>query len=163
MRPSNEMAIKNLKTYIERIGLVETIDPATGKRIYRRPGFNGVVRFGAMEEACSRFLREKRDARNLNRKQVGMMVGIHAEIYAWHERAGALTTVMRRLHLAELFDFSPLEAVHAVAPQFFGKDQEEADMRLELGMRLLTLPARSAGPLLKLLEELPSCKSVNDR
>lgn len=157
------MAIKNLETYIERMGLVETIDSTTGKRIYRRPGFDGIVSLGAMEEACSWFLRQKRDARKLNRRQVGMMVGIHAEIYARHERAAARLTVARLLHLAELLDFSPLEAVHAVAPQFFGKDQKEADMRLELGMRLLTLPARSAGPLLKLLKELPSSKPVNDR
>jgi hypothetical protein len=116
------MAIKNLDAYIERMGLLETIDSATGKRIYRRPGFNGVVSLLEMEEACSRFLRQKRDARRLNRKQVGMMVGIHAEIYARHERAGAKLSMARLIHLAELLDFSSIEAIHAMAPQFFGKE-----------------------------------------
>lgn len=156
------MAIKNLEAYIERLGLVEETDPAAGKRIYRRPGFNGVVSLGAMEEACSRFLRQRRDTQNLNRKQVGMMVGIHAEIYARHERAGAKLTMARLIHLAELLDFSPIEAVYAMAPQSFGKDQAEADMRLQLVMGVLALPARAAGPLLKLVEQLPSQRLPND-
>lgn len=156
------MAIKNLATYIKQRGLVETADPAVNKPIHRKPGFNGIVSLSAMEENASRYLRQKRDAQKLNRKQVGMMVGIHAEIYARHERAGARLTVTRLLHLAELLDFSPVEALHAIAPQFFGKDPQEADMRLELIMRVLELPAKFAEPLYKLLEGLPSGQTAND-
>jgi transcriptional regulator with XRE-family HTH domain len=155
------MAIKNIEAYIERSGLVATIDPSANKRIYRRPGFNGVMSLGAMEEACSRFLRQKRDAQNLNREQVGMMIGIHAEIYARHERAGAKLTVTRLLHLAELLGFSPIEAVHAMAPQCLGTDQEEADMRLKLVSRVLALPARAAEPLLEFLEQMSACQPVD--
>lgn len=146
------MAIKNLETYIEQHGLIETADPAVNKPIHRKPGFNGIVSLLAMEENASRYLR---------RKQVGMMIGIHAEIYARHERAGAKLTVTRLLHLAELLDFSPVEALHAIAPHFFGSSPGEADMRLELVMRVLALPAKSAEPLLKLVEKLPLSDPVD--
>lgn len=155
------MAIKNLETYIERFGLVETTDSSVNKPIYRKPGFNGIVSLLAMEENASRYLRLKRDAQRLNRQQVGMMIGIHAEIYARHERAGAKLTMTRLLHLAELLDFSPVEALHAIAPHFFGSNPREADMRLELAMRVLALPATVAEPLLKLVEKLPSSDHFN--
>lgn len=51
-----------------------------------------------------------------------MTVGIPHEIYARHERGAAKLTMTRLLHLAELLDFSLIEAVHAVSPQFFGGD-----------------------------------------
>lgn len=149
------MALKNIETYIERHGLVRTTDPASKKAIYRKPGFDGIVSLSAMEDNLSRFLRRKRDAQKLNRKHVGMMVGIHHEIYARHERGAARLAMTRLLHLAELLDFSPIEAVHAVAPQFFGGNQEEADMKLELVMRILDLSAASAEALLRVAEQLP--------
>jgi hypothetical protein len=36
-------------------------------------------------------------------------------------------------------------------------------MRLKLALTLLALPAKAAGPLVKFLEEQPSCQSVDDR
>lgn len=101
------MALKNIEAYIDRHGLVETMDPAVNKPIHRKPGFNGVISLSAMEDNLSRFLRQKRDAQKLNRKQVGTMIGIHHEIYARHERGAARLTMTRLLHLAELLDFSP--------------------------------------------------------
>lgn len=150
------MALKNIEAYIDRHGLVETMDPAVNKPIHRKPGFNGVISLSAMEDNLSRFLRQKRDAQKLNRKQVGTMIGIHHEIYARHERGAARLTMTRLLHLAELLDFSPIEAVHAAAPQFFGADQEEADMKFKLAMRILDLPAASAEALLRVVEQLPA-------
>jgi len=148
------MAIKDVQAYIDKHGLVETEDSEVDKPIYRRPGFNGVRGLLEMEEALSRFLREKRDAQNLNREQVGMMVGLHHEIYARHERAGAKLRVTRLLHLAELLDFSPVDAIYAAAPQFFGETEQEAEVRFKLVQRMLNLPAATAQNLLMLVEEL---------
>ena len=149
------MALKNVETYIARHGLVETIDPAAKKPIWRKPGFDGIVGLSTMEQDLSRYLRGKRDAHRLNRSQVGMMIGIHPEIYARHERAGAKLTMARFLHLAELLDFSPIEALHAAAPQFFGEDQDDANLRLALMMRFLAISASAAEAMLNLVEALP--------
>lgn len=148
------MAIKDIQTYIDRHGLVETEDSEVEKPIYRKPGFDGVRGLLAMEEELSRFLRERRDAQNLNREQVGMMVGLHHEIYARHERAGAKLRVTRLIHLAELLDFSPIEALYAAAPHLFGESRQEAEVKLKLVMRMLNLPASTAEHLLMLVEEL---------
>lgn len=148
------MAIKDVQTYIDRRGLVETNDTEIDKPIWRKPGFGGIRSLLEIEEALSRFLRERRDAQNLNREQVGMMVGLHHEIYARHERAGAKLRVTRLLHLAELLDFAPIEAIYAAAPQFFGDTEEEAAVKFRLVMRMLDLPAATAQHLLMLVEEL---------
>ncbi|MCR5860352.1 XRE family transcriptional regulator [Mesorhizobium sp. J428] len=145
---------RTLQTYIDRHGLVETEDSEAGKPIWRKPGFDGIRGLLEIEEELSRFLRERRDAQNLNREQVGMMVGLHHEIYARHERAGAKLRVTRLLHLAELLDFSPIEAIYAAAPQFFGETEQEAEVRFKLVMRMLDLPAATAQNLLMLVEEL---------
>lgn len=155
------MAIKDVQTYIDRHGLVETDDSEVDKPIYRKPGFNGVRGLLEMEEQLSRYLRERRDAQNLNREQVGMMVGIHHEIYARHERAGAKLRVTRLLHLAELLDFSPIEALYAAAPQFFGDTEQEAEVKLKLVMRMLDLPSSTAQHLLMMIEELSPDRGVD--
>ncbi len=148
------MAIKDVQTYIERRGLVETNDSEVDKPIWRKPGFNGVRSLLEIEEELSRYLRERRDAQNLNREQVGMMVGLHQEIYARHERAGAKLRVARLIHLAELLDFSPIEALYAAAPHLFGESEQEADVKLKLMLRMLDLPASTAQHLLMTIEEL---------
>lgn len=148
------MAIKDIQTYIDKHGLVETNDLEVDKPIYRKPGFDGVRSLLGMEEELSRYLREQRDAQNLNREQVGMMIGIHQEIYARHERAGAKLRVTRLLHLAELLGFSPIEAIYATAPHFFGENEQEAEVKIKLMMRLLNLPAATAENLLMLVEGL---------
>ena len=99
------MAIKDIQKFIDQNGLVETTDSEVDKPIWRKPGFDGVRGLLEMERALSLFLRERRDALNLNREQVGMMIGIHHEIYARHERADAKLRVTRLLHLAELLKF----------------------------------------------------------
>lgn len=156
------MAIKDVQTYIDRRGLVETTDSEVDKPIWRRPGFNGVRSLLEMEEELSRFLRERRDALNLNREQVGMMVGLHHEIYARHERAGAKLRVARLLHLAELLDFSPVEAVYAAAPHLFGDSREEAEIKMKLIMRMLDLPSSTAQHLLMMIEELSPDSPVDN-
>ena len=109
-----------------------------------------------MEENFSRFLRRKRDARKLNRQQIGMMVGIHHEIYARPGRGAAKLKITRLLNLAELLDFSLIEAIHTIAPQFFGSDRKEADMKSELTMRISDLSAEAAEALLR--GSLSSCR-----
>ena len=156
------MAIKDVQTYIDRLGLVETADSEVDKPIWRRPGFNGVRSLLEMEEELSRFLRERRDALNLNREQVGMMVGLHQEIYARHERAGAKLRVTRLLHLAELLDFSPVEAVYAAAPHLFGDSEQEAEIKMKLIMRMLDLPSSTAQHLLMMIEELSPDSPVDN-
>ena len=156
------MAIKDVQTYIDRHGLVETTDSEVDKPIYRKPGFNGVRSLLEMEEELSRYLRERRDRQNLNREQVGMMVGLHHEIYARHERAGAKLRVTRLLHLAELLDFCPIEALYAAAPQIFGDTEQEAEVKLKLMMRMLDLPASTAQHLLMMIEELSPDSGAED-
>jgi len=148
------MAIKDVQTYIDKHGLVETNDSEVDKPIWRKPGFGGVRSLLEMEEEISRYLRERRDALNLNREQVGMMVGLHHEIYARHERAGAKLRATRLIHLAELLDFSPIEALYAAAPHLFGEDEQEANVKLKLILRMLDLPASTAQHLLMMIEEL---------
>jgi transcriptional regulator with XRE-family HTH domain len=148
------MAIKDVQTYIDKHGLVETNDSEVDKPIWRKPGFNGVRSLLEIEEELSRYLRERRDALNLNREQVGMMVGLHHEIYARHERAGAKLRVARLVHLAELLDFSPLEALYAAAPHLFGESEQEADVKMKLMLRMLDLPASTAQHLLMMIEAL---------
>lgn len=148
------MAIKDIQTFIDKHGLVETEDSEVEKPIWRKASFDGIRSLLDMEKELSRFLRERRDALNLNREQVGMMIGIHQEIYARHERADAKLRVTRLLHLAELLGFSPIEAIYAAAPQFFGDTEQEAEVRYKLVMRMLDLPAETAQNLLKLVEEL---------
>jgi transcriptional regulator with XRE-family HTH domain len=148
------MAIKDIQAYIDKHGLVETNDSEVEKPIHRKPGFNGIRSFLEMEEALSVYLRERRDAHKLNREQVGMMVGLHHEIYARHEKAGAKLRVTRLIHLAELLDFSPIEALYAAAPHLFGETEQEAEIKLKLMMRMLNLPASTAEHLLMLVEEL---------
>ena len=148
------MAIKDIQTFIDKHGLVETEDSEVDKPIYRKPGFDGIRSLLDMEKQLSRFLRERRDALNLNREQVGMMIGIHQEIYARHERAGAKLRVTRLLHLAELLGFSPFEAIYVAAPQFLGDSEEEAAVKNKLVRRILDLPPATAQNLLMLVEGL---------
>ena len=156
------MAIKDVQTYIDKRGLVETNDSEVDKPIWRKPGFNGVRSLLEIEEELSRYLRERRDALNLNREQVGMMVGLHHEIYARHERAGAKLRVARLIHLAELLDFSPVEALYAAAPHLFGDTKQEADVKLKLMLRMRDLPASTAEHLLMMIEELsPNSATAN--
>ncbi|MBP0440433.1 helix-turn-helix domain-containing protein [Tianweitania sediminis] len=148
------MAIKDIQTFIDKHGLVETEDSEVDKPIWRKPGYGGVRSLLDMEKGLSRYLRERRDALNLNREQVGMMIGIHHEIYARHERADAKLRVTRLLHLAELLGFSPFEAIYAAAPQFLGDSEEEAAVKNKLVKRILDLPPATAQNLLLLVEEL---------
>ncbi|TIW18277.1 MAG: XRE family transcriptional regulator, partial [Mesorhizobium sp.] len=67
------MAIKDVQKYIEEQGLVETTDEESEKPIYRKPGFEGILSFGEMEQIFSQFIREHRDAKRLNRAQMGTM------------------------------------------------------------------------------------------
>ena len=52
------MAIKDVQTYIDRHGLVETEDSEAGKPIWRKPGFDGIRGLLEIEEELSRFLRD---------------------------------------------------------------------------------------------------------
>ena len=81
------MAIKDIQKYIDDQGLVETSDEESEKPIYRRPGFEGIRGFREIEKIFSHFIREHREAKRLNRAQVGMMVGLHETIFARYERA----------------------------------------------------------------------------
>ncbi|MDQ0332923.1 transcriptional regulator with XRE-family HTH domain [Mesorhizobium sp. YL-MeA3-2017] len=148
------MAIKDVQTYIEENRLVETTDEESEKPIYRKPGFEGIRSFGEMEQIFSQFIREHRDAKRLNRAQVGMMVGLHETIFARYERAFSKLQVTRLIHLCEILDCSPVEMIHAAAPHFFGESRKEADDKLNLMLRILDMPASTASSLLSMIEGL---------
>lgn len=148
------MAIKDVQTYIDQQGLVETSDDESGKPFYRRPGFEGVKSFDEMEQAFSRFIRERRDAKRLNRAQMGMMVGLHETIFARYERAFSKLHATRLIHLSEILGFSPIEMIHAAAPHLFGETRQEADDKLKLMLRILDMPSGTAASLLGLVEGL---------
>lgn len=148
------MAIKNVRAYIDKHGLIETTDDEIEKPFYRKPGFQGIRRFSEMEQVFSRVIREKRDSHNLNRAQTAMMVGLHEQIYGRYERAFSKLTVTRLIHLAEILGFSPIEMLYAAAPHLFGDGQEEADDKVKLMLRILTMPASTTHSLLRLIENL---------
>lgn len=148
------MAIKDVQTYIDEHGLVETNDDESEKPIYRKPGFEGVRSFNEMEQAFSQFIRERRDAKRLNRAQMGTMIGLHETIFARYERAFSKLQATRLIHLSEILDCSPIEMIHAAAPHFFGDSQKEADDKLKLILRVLNMPPATASNLLNLVEGL---------
>lgn len=148
------MAIKDVEKYIDEQGLVQTSDDESEKPIYRKPGFEGIRSFGEMEEIFSRFIREHRDTKRLNRAQVGMMVGLHETIFARYERAFSKLQATRLIHLCEILDCSPIEMIHAAAPHFFGESRKEADDKLKLILRILDMPASTASSLLSMIEGL---------
>ncbi len=145
------MAIKDVQKYIEEQGLVETTDAESEKPIYRKPGFEGIRSFGEMEQIFSQFIREHRDAKRLNRAQVGMMVGLHETIFARYERAFSKLQATRLIHLCEILDCSPVEMIHAAAPHLFGETRKEADDKLKLMLRILDMPASTASSLLSMI------------
>lgn len=145
------MAIKDVQKYIEGQGLVETTDAESVKPIYRKPGFEGIRSFGEMEQIFSQFIREHRDAKRLNRAQVGMMVGLHETIFARYERAFSKLQATRLIHLCEILDCSPVEMIHAAAPHLFGETRKEADDKLKLMLRILDMPASTASSLLSMI------------
>ena len=148
------MAIKDVRAYIDKHGLVETRDDEIEKPLYRKPGFEGIRSFSEMERIFSRVIREKRDSHNLNRAQTAMMVGLHELIFARYERAFSKLTVTRLIHLAEILGFSPIELLYAAAPHLFGDSQEEADDKVKLMLRILNMPAATTHSLLRLIEGL---------
>ncbi|WP_244604715.1 MULTISPECIES: helix-turn-helix domain-containing protein [Mesorhizobium] len=148
------MAIKDIQKYIDDQGLVETSDEESEKPIYRRPGFEGIRGFREIEKIFSHFIREHRDAKRLNRAQVGMMVGLHETIFARYERAFSKLQATRLIHLCEILDCSPVEMIHAAAPHFFGATRKEADEKLKLMLRILDMPPATASSLLSMIEGL---------
>lgn len=148
------MAIKDVQKYIEEQGLVETTDEESDKPIYRKPGFEAVRSFGEMEQIFSQFIREHRDAKRLNRAQMGVMVGLHDTVFARYERAFSKLQATRLIHLCEILDCSPVEMIHAAAPHFFGESRKEADDKLKLILRILDMPASTASSLLSMIEGL---------
>lgn len=148
------MAIKDVRTFIDRYGLVETNEPDIEKPIYRKRGFDGIRSFGKMEEIFSRMVREKRDGHNLNRAQLAMMLGLSEQVFARYERAFSKMHVTRLIHLSEILGFSPIEMIHAAAPHLFGDSPEEADDKMKLVLRVLKMPASTTSSLLKLVEDL---------
>ncbi|MDG4892631.1 XRE family transcriptional regulator [Mesorhizobium sp. WSM4976] len=145
------MAIKDVRAYIEKHGLVETTDDEIEKPFYRKPGFDGIRSFAEMEQIFSQLIREKRDNHNLNRAQAAMMVGLHEQIFARYERAFSKLTVTRLIHLAEILEFSPIELIYAAAPHLFGDTKEEARDKKELVLRILDMPASTTHSLLQLI------------
>lgn len=148
------MAIKDIQKYIDDHGLVETSEEESEKPIYRRPGFEGIRSFGEMEQIFSQFIREHRDAKRLNRAQVGMMVGLHETIFARYERAFSKLQATRLIHLCEILDCSPIEMIHAAAPHLFGESRREADDKLKLMLLILNMPPSTASSLLSMIEGL---------
>ncbi|WP_027144405.1 helix-turn-helix transcriptional regulator [Mesorhizobium sp. WSM3626] len=148
------MAIKDVQKYIDECGLVETSDEESEKPIYRKPGFEGIRSFGEIEQIFSQFIREHRDAKRLNRAQIGMMVGLHETIFARYERAFSKLQATRLIHLCEILGCSPVEMIHAAAPHFFGESRKEADDKLKLVLRILDMPASTASGLLSMIEGL---------
>ena len=145
------MAIKDVRAYIEKHGLVETTDDEIEKPFYRKPGFDGIRSFAELEQIFSQLIREKRDNHNLNRAQAAMMVGLHEQIFARYERAFSKLTVTRLIHLAEILEFWPIELIYAAAPHLFGDTKEEARDKKELVLRILDMPASTTHSLLQLI------------
>jgi transcriptional regulator with XRE-family HTH domain len=148
------MAIKDVRTHIKNLGLVEASDPEIAKPIFRRPGFERITTFDEMEKILSAILRKKREEKHLNREQLAMLLGLSGSVFARYERAVSKLHVTRLVHLAEVLGTSPVEMIYAAAPHLFGQTPQEAHAKMELINRILLLPERTTSVLFKLVEEL---------
>ena len=84
------------------------------------------------------------------------MVAEGAEEVVAHDEAELL------LHLAELLDFSPIEALYATAPQIFGDTEREAEVKQIMRMpkmASMTMRAASLPPLADLARGSSSSSS----
>ncbi|MEI9425866.1 helix-turn-helix transcriptional regulator [Mesorhizobium sp. Cs1299R1N1] len=146
-------------------GLVETQEPGFDKPVFRRPGFNGVLSFDAMEKALSEQTRASREMRGLTRENLASVLGLSTQVFRRYEVAFSKMHVTRLIHICEILDVSPFAMIVQAAPHLFGKTPQEAETRAQAIAALEQLPENSVAlllPLLQALQNKPGHSSVND-
>lgn len=142
--------------YRSRRGLVDATEPRVKRRLWRKPGFDGVTSLRDMDEAIGEFLATARSREGLTREQVAELLGITGQVYGRYERAQLQLNVTRLVHLSEVLGFEPMEMIHAAAPHLFGDTLEQAKKKIAL-MRLMSrLKPEVVDSLLLLVGELSS-------
>ncbi len=117
---------QEVEATIKERGLVECFDTKTQKKIYRRPGFNGVESFQSIEQKLGDFIRENRVEKELTYLHIADLIGLSHAVYGRYERADSSMNVSRMVHLWELLGFSIIDLIFAIAPQMIGDTPEKA-------------------------------------
>lgn len=145
---------ETLDSYKQSRGLVETTDDEVDKPLHRRPGYEGIVTFGEMDERLAAFVRNKRETEGLTRADFAAIVGLSTPVYGRYERAFSRITVTRMIHLCELLGFSPTDMIFEAAPHLYGRTPEEAEDHRKLSQLIRTLPHETIRDLIGLLKRM---------
>lgn len=140
--------------HVEKNAIVEVIDPASGKALFRRSGYEGIVALDFLEDRVGDALRKAREGNELIHADVAKMLGLHPQVYGRYERGESRLTVSRLIHLSEVLDFSPLDVVFAAAPQKFGNSKEASGQRQQLIKVIEALPDDVINSLSSVIEAL---------
>ncbi|TNM65297.1 helix-turn-helix domain-containing protein [Aliirhizobium smilacinae] len=129
-----------LQKHVEEKSLVEVFDPVSGKAVFRRPGYEGIIALNELEERIGDALRQAREGNELIHADVAKLLGLHPQVYGRYERGESRLTVTRLIQLSELLEFSPLDVILAAAPHKFGSSKETSAQRCELIRTIEALP-----------------------
>ncbi|MFC3221352.1 helix-turn-helix domain-containing protein [Tianweitania populi] len=144
----------SLESYKHARGLVETTDDEVDKPLHRRPGYQGIVSFGEMDEKLAAFIRNKRETQGLTRAEFAAIVGLSTPVYGRYERAFSRITVTRMIHLCELLGFMPIDMIFEAAPHLYGRTHEEAEDHRKLSQLIRNLPHETIRDLIGLLKRM---------
>lgn len=143
-----------LEKHLEDKRLVEVKDDDSGRPIFRRPGYEGIVSLTDLEKRVAASLRQAREKNGLTHADVALMLDLHPQVYGRYERGESKLNVTRLVHLSEILDCSPLDVVLAAAPHRFGDTQHEADRRRQLLKIVEALPSDAVDSLLSLVDAM---------
>jgi len=143
---------KSLEDQIADLGLVKTNDPDNEKPVYRREGFDGISTFEELDAKLGEELRNCRQAKDLSRSDVAVLVGLSEQVYGRYERSSSRMQVSRLIHLSEILGVSPLGMLYATAPHLWGATEPEAETRFRMMKLLEELPAETMSSIVSLLE-----------
>ena len=148
--------------YATEHSLEKTNDPEMEKPVYRRPGFDGIKTFGELDERLAKYLREAREQAGLTQADFAPLMGLSTPVYGRYERAFSKLHVTRMIHASEVLGFLPMDMIYDAAPHLWGKDEQEAQDRLELYKLITRLPHGAARDLLSLAKQIVDLQSQVD-
>lgn len=144
----------DMVAYKEKMGLVETTDPEIENPVCRRPGFEGIVPLGELDERIAKFVRKARENQGLTRAELAPLLGLSMQVYGRYERAFSKMHVTRMIHLCEILGFMPMEMLFSTAPHLWGETLEEARDNMELAQLVVSLPHATKRDLLALVRKM---------
>lgn len=140
--------------YARKRGLVETDEPDLIKPVYRKTGFAGVFSAEEMDRRVGMSLKQLRDRRDLNQREMAALLGLSPQVYGRYERGLSALTVGRMVITAEILGFDLSEMMVHVAPHLYGNSQETADARAEIAARVARMPEDMVLDLVEMIRRL---------